>query len=122
MQELVVPTTYTSEKSKYIGVCMPSYPITDGDKNWVNRFSFQQFTGLTDKNGVEIYEGDVITYREKMDDHGDVQQLSGQIVYDPKRAAFGIGSPKSGEIWNYFTDMTVSDFEVVGNAFETKNE
>jgi len=82
----------------------------------LDKFAVSQFTGLLDKNGKEIYEGD----RVKCFDNSDRYQ--GAIVFD--KGAFSV------QIENCLTNVTSYDigqtpamfdfteFEIVGNIYE----
>lgn len=90
------------------------------EKNWEYeqvRYEFyvvQMFTGMTDKNGKDIYEGDIIRTRYKMDEHGDFEEEIGPVYFE--HGAFGT---KNDWFCNWLFAPSVS-FEVIGNIFENK--
>lgn len=88
-----------------------------GGQYWINKLNsvdLLQFTGLKDKNGKEIYEGDIVRFEDE-----EWQSGIYKVVWEEDCAGFTLQYPNGrDEDWEYNPFSGNADIEIIGNIYE----
>jgi len=110
------------KEGKMLFLCPGDTSFSGTDLIETENWKVMQYTGLTDKNGKEIYEGDIVKWSD-----GDYKDPSnpriGEVRFDPELCFFGFnvnGGYRFG-LSNFIYKDTEKYIEVIGNIYENLN-
>lgn len=125
------------EQHWFDGVCCSDVEMINGRLNsGLSAYEYMQYIGVDDKNGKEIYEGDIVRMHQFLFDGCEYEkEIIVSIEYMEETACFGANLIQAEEIRKYmgyaywgkekaviplcnFYGLHEESFEVIGNVYE----